>query len=96
MLFGVSPTIVSEYFGVNHMSTNWGALTLAAVVGGNMGNMAYGVVFDGNSRRSGTGQLECQKGLECYRDAYWVTLGMAVVGGATTAALVRRNRGRGR
>lgn len=88
-LFGVAPTIVSETFGVSKMSTNWGALTIGAVVGGNVGNLWYGTVVDHHAGHSepgeggpsdGMGHGGCFEGVECYKGAYEVGLVMAVVG----------------
>ncbi|TGZ79986.1 MFS general substrate transporter [Ascodesmis nigricans] len=88
-LFGVAPTIVSETFGVGRMSTNWGALTMAAVVGGNVGNMWYGAVADWRKGEEGV----CYGGKRCYRDAYVLALGMVVGGMGMATWAVRRNWG---
>ncbi|KAI5781250.1 major facilitator superfamily domain-containing protein [Geopyxis carbonaria] len=91
MLFGVSPTIVSETFGINALSTNWGFMTVAAVIFGNVMNIFYGVVYDEHSTPTGNGrQRECLEGRSCYEGAYLVALAVAV-GGLVVAsvALVR-------
>lgn len=38
-LFGVYPALVAETFGVNGLSQNWGTMTLAPVVFGNIFNL---------------------------------------------------------
>jgi len=43
-LFGVYPSIVAEAFGVHGLSQNWGTMTLAPVVSGNVFNLFYGLV----------------------------------------------------
>ncbi len=50
-LFGVYPSLVAECFGVNGLSQNWGCMTLAPIVFGNIFNLLYGMF--------GTGPQEC-------------------------------------
>lgn len=73
-LFGVYPSIVAEAFGVHGLSQNWGCMTLAPVVTGNVFNLIYGTVFDRHSIVMPDGDRECTEGLACYRSAYLVTL----------------------
>ncbi|KFZ02928.1 hypothetical protein V502_11379 [Pseudogymnoascus sp. VKM F-4520 (FW-2644)] len=73
-LFGVFPSIVAEVFGIHGLSTNWGFITLAPVLSGNIFNLFYGVVFDSHSDVGKDGDRVCDLGLECYRNAYVVTL----------------------
>lgn len=42
-LFGVFPSLVAECFGVNGLSQNWGCMTLAPIVFGNIFNLLYGM-----------------------------------------------------
>ncbi|RDW92030.1 hypothetical protein BP5796_01424 [Coleophoma crateriformis] len=73
-LFGVYPSIVAEAFGVHGLSQNWGCMTLAPVVTGNVFNLIYGTIFDRHSIVMPDGDRECPDGLACYRSAYLVTL----------------------
>lgn len=73
-LFGVFPSIVAEAFGVHGLSTNWGFITIAPIVSGNIFNLFYGIVFDSNSIIGKDGARECDMGRECYRTAYMLTL----------------------
>lgn len=41
-LFGVYPSIVVQVFGINGLSTNWGFMTIAPVISGNIFNILYG------------------------------------------------------
>lgn len=41
-LFGVFPSLVVQVFGINGLSTNWGFMTLATVISGNIFNILYG------------------------------------------------------
>ncbi|KAL9072423.1 MAG: hypothetical protein Q9161_003593 [Pseudevernia consocians] len=79
-LFGVYPALVAETFGVNGLSQNWGSMTLAPIVFGNLFNLIYGHIFDRHSIILPDGQRDCKDGLYCYRDAYFVTLGASLVG----------------
>lgn len=79
-LFGVFPSIVAETFGVHGLSQNWGCMTLAPVVSGNVFNLFYGLVFDAHSIILPGGERECNDGLECYRNAYIVTIAACVLG----------------
>jgi len=81
LLFGVYPSLVAYTFGVNVLSTNWGTMTLAPVITGNIFNILYGMFYDHHSIIDKGGQRECLEGLECYRSAYWVTLFAAVIAG---------------
>lgn len=73
-LFGVFPSIVAEAFGVHGLSQNWGTLTLAPVISGNVFNLFYGMVYDKHSKEAEEGHLICDEGLDCYRNAYVVTI----------------------
>lgn len=73
-LFGVFPSIVAEGFGVHGLSTNWGCMTIAPIISGNIFNLFYGIVYDAHSIVNPDGERECNLGLGCYRPAYFVTL----------------------
>jgi MFS family permease len=79
-LFGVYPALVADAFGVSGLSVNWGFMTLAPVLWGNVFNLAYGGIFDKHSKAMPGGALVCEDGLECYKSAYWFTFASSVVG----------------
>jgi len=79
-LFGVYPTLVAEAFGVHGLSQNWGCMTLAPVVAGNIFNLLYGTIYDSHSIVSRDGHRMCPDGLQCYSTAYWATFGASVTG----------------
>lgn len=79
-LFGVYPSLVAEAFGVHGLSQNWGCMTLAPVVSGNVFNLFYGLVYDSHSDILPGGERQCDEGLSCYRSAYMVTIGACVLG----------------
>ena len=82
LLFGVYPSLVAHCFGVHGLSTNWGTMTLAPVITGNIFNLVYGMIYDSHSIVNEKGQRECLEGLQCYRAAYWVTF-FAAIGGVS-------------
>ncbi|KIV83376.1 hypothetical protein PV11_05407 [Exophiala sideris] len=80
MLFGVFPSLVAHCFGVHGLSQNWGTMTLAPVVSGNIFNILYGKIYDAHSIKNEDGDMECLQGRKCYSTAYWVTFGAAILG----------------
>lgn len=67
-------------FFLDGFSVNWGCLTMAPVVSGNIFNLFYGSVFDAHSVVEPDGNRSCEEGLLCYRQAYYVTLLSSVLG----------------
>jgi hypothetical protein len=80
VLFGVLPALVVDAFGPDGFAVNWGFMTLAPVVSGNVYNLFYGAAYDSNSVVEPDGQRGCEMGLKCYRTAYYVTLASSVFG----------------
>lgn len=78
-LFGVSPSLVADAFGVHGLSVNWGVMMLGPVIWGNIFNIVYGRVFDAHSNISENGDRLCSEGLTCYRDAYMATFAVSLV-----------------
>jgi len=96
-LFGVFPALVADAFGTSGMAINWGAMTLAPVVTGNVFNLLYGSILDGNSVKKGgkgehSGELVCSAGKACYSSAYWVTLVASIVGICWTLWCIRTEK----
>jgi len=79
-LFGCYPSLVAQEFGVHGLSQNWGCMTLAPVISGNIFNLFYGMVYDRHSTVLPSGERECPDGLQCYRSAYWVTFVACILG----------------
>ncbi|KAJ4364552.1 hypothetical protein N0V83_009148 [Neocucurbitaria cava] len=80
VLFGVLPALVVDAFGPDGFAVNWGFMTLAPVISGNVYNLFYGVVYDSNSVVEPDGQRACEEGLKCYRTAYYVTFISSILG----------------
>ncbi|RAO69538.1 uncharacterized protein BHQ10_005550 [Talaromyces amestolkiae] len=72
-LFGVFPSVVAHTFGIPGLSQNWGVISLAPVLSGNVFNLLYGTIFDHHSIVGPQGQRDCTEGLQCYQAAYWLT-----------------------
>jgi MFS family permease len=95
-LIGVTPTLTSDAFGIRGLSTNWGAMMIAAVISGNALNLFYGRVFDDHSTRDDDGRMWCSSGLECYRNAYWISTAAVLIGFGIAVVGMLRVRGRGK
>lgn len=80
VLFGVFPALVVDAFGPDGFAVNWGFMTLAPVVSGNVYNLFYGAAYDSNSVVEPDGTRGCELGVKCYRTAYYVTLVSSVLG----------------
>lgn len=80
MLFGVFPALVVDAFGAAGFAVNWGFMTLAPVVSGNIYNLFYGAVYDAHSIKQPGGERSCTEGLSCYKAAYYVTFVSSVLG----------------
>ncbi|KAI9880115.1 MAG: hypothetical protein M1830_005360 [Pleopsidium flavum] len=88
-LFGVYPSLVAESFGVHGLSQNWGCMTLAPVISGNIFNLLYGTIYDRHSTILPGGERDCPEGLKCYRSAYWVTFVASLAGMAISLWSIR-------
>lgn len=104
MLFGVYPSLVAHTFGVHGLSQNWGVMTLAPVISGNVFNLIYGRIYDSHSVVDDkSGDRECLEGKSCYQGAFWMTL-VASIGAVMVClysirhdnAMIRQRHGRGR
>ncbi|KAJ5225963.1 hypothetical protein N7468_007188 [Penicillium chermesinum] len=79
-LFGVFPSLTAHTFGIEGLSQNWGAMTLAPVFSGNIFNLLYGTVYDHHSVIGADGEASCPDGLRCYQSAYYFTFFSGVAG----------------
>jgi len=48
-LFGICPTIVIEWFGLAHLSENWGYVSFAPLIGGNLFSLMFGRNLDAHA-----------------------------------------------
>ncbi|KAF2742086.1 MFS general substrate transporter [Sporormia fimetaria CBS 119925] len=80
VLFGVFPALVVDAFGAPGFAVNWGFMTLAPVVSGNIYNLFYGAVYDAHSVVQPGGERSCKDGVACYRAAYYVTFVSSILG----------------
>lgn len=95
-LFGVYPALVADAFGPSGMGINWGAMTLAPVLSGNVFNLVYGSILDKQSEfrgdPNGGGETVCAKGRDCYANAYYLTLLSSMVGVAWSLWCIRHEK----
>ncbi|KAL4992200.1 major facilitator superfamily domain-containing protein [Aspergillus falconensis] len=82
-LFGVFPSLTAHTFGINGLSQNFGVMTMAPVLSGNIFNLFYGAVYDHHSIVDRNGDRDCPDGLSCYQSAYYMTF-FSGVGGIIT------------
>lgn len=90
--FGVYPSLVADAFGIGGLSQNWGAMTLSAIVGGNIFNLLYGRIYDAHSIIKDDGSRMCLDGLLCYSNAYWITFGGSLIGISLASLSIRHDR----
>lgn len=79
-LFGVFPALVADAFGAKGLGINWGAMTMAPVISGNIFNLAYGAILDSHSGPVDGHDRLCSDGKSCYSSAYGMTLVASLVG----------------
>ncbi len=93
ILYGFFPSLLALKFGVMGMSQNWGTITLAPIISGNLFNVLYGEIYDKHSVILSDGERECLEGLSCYWTASLVTLLAALVGTVLSLGSIwRENR----
>ncbi len=89
-LFGLTPTITSEWFGLPHFSKNWGFVATAPILGAYLFNLAFGINLDahaspeesssisrlrGIAMRAGNGKERlCFDGPPCYAASLRMTI----------------------
>ncbi|KAL4803498.1 major facilitator superfamily domain-containing protein [Aspergillus unguis] len=79
-LFGVFPSLTAHTFGINGLSQNFGMMTMAPVLSGNIFNLLYGTIYDHHSIVDRNGDRDCPDGLSCYQAAYYMTFFSGVGG----------------
>lgn len=87
-LFGISPTIVIEWFGLSHLSENWGYVSLSPLVGGNLFSLMFGRNLDSHASKDDSethsplslltraglpSEHQCFDGRNCYVSTLYVT-----------------------
>ncbi|KAJ6615493.1 MFS general substrate transporter [Mycena sp. CBHHK59/15] len=78
-IFGLFPTVCIEFFGLSHLSENWGYLSLSPMVGGNLFSIAFGWNLDRHETPQdhtarAVAAHQCLEGRLCYV----ATLGLTV------------------
>ncbi|KAG2124677.1 major facilitator superfamily domain-containing protein [Suillus clintonianus] len=86
-LFGIAPTIVIDWFGLSHLSENWGYVSLSPLVGANIFSLMFGRNLDSHAsnddsethsplslKRGGLpSEHQCFDGRNCYVSSLYVT-----------------------
>lgn len=89
-LFGLFPVLVFEWFGMRSFSQNWGWMSFAPVIFGNIYNLMFGHVYDANVAK-GNHVHKCTAGEDCYRSVFELTtVGCLVALGVSLVILTRR------
>jgi len=91
-LFGISPSLAFEWFGMKHFSQNWGIISLSPVVAGNVFNLLFGRVFDAHVPADAPSH-QCPYGEECYRSVFVVTTVCCLIATVLSAVLIGRRAG---
>ncbi|KAG7441608.1 MFS general substrate transporter [Guyanagaster necrorhizus] len=81
-IFGTYPTLCIELFGMPHFSENWGYISLAPMVGGNVFSLAFGKNLDAHGPKDAklgevmvmSGERQCLEGKACYVDTLYLTI----------------------
>ncbi|KAK2459401.1 hypothetical protein APHAL10511_008588 [Amanita phalloides] len=75
--YSLFATMCLEWFGMPHFSENWGYLTLAPMVAGNILSIMFGRNLDAHESEShlASAPPRCVVGRECYVDTVYVTVG---------------------
>ncbi|KAJ2697595.1 hypothetical protein H4218_003860 [Coemansia sp. IMI 209128] len=92
-LFGVMPTLVSVWFGTKHFGSNWGMTTVFIGFSGQALGAFFGYVYDANMPDQDPSK--CARGA-CYRDAFVLSMGVALLGLLAAVVLARRRGDRRR
>ncbi|KDN51185.1 hypothetical protein RSAG8_00814, partial [Rhizoctonia solani AG-8 WAC10335] len=87
--FGLCPVLTIEWFGIDHFSGNWGFVSLAPVLSGNLFNLMFGRNLDNRAAESqpatappthairglpSSKELLCYDGSACYTDSIRLSL----------------------
>jgi hypothetical protein len=93
-LFGIAPTIIIDWFGLSHLSENWGYVSLSPLVGGNLFSLMFGRNLDSHAsnddsethsplslmRRGGLpSEHQCFDGRNCYVSSLYVTAAACLI-----------------
>ncbi|KIK22462.1 hypothetical protein PISMIDRAFT_102428 [Pisolithus microcarpus 441] len=94
-LFGALPAIVIDWFGLAHLSENWGYVSLAPLIGGNIFSIMFGRNLDAHTPRGEEENTShnCLMGRECYVSSLKITLVVCMITLAlSTWAAIRDGR----
>lgn len=74
LIYGVYPSIISDLFGMNRFSSNWGLVSITQVISSYIFSVIFGKIYDSNSVKNPDGPgMICNKGHKCYQPAFILT-----------------------
>lgn len=91
-LFGIAPCLVFEIWGLKYAALNWGLLSLAPVISGNIFNIVFGRIFDHHVPPTSPAH-QCYDGEECYRSAFKITSAATACSVFVALVLILRHAG---
>ncbi len=86
--YGITPTLISEYFGMKYFSRNWGGLVLAYALLSWLFLAEYGYRYD-NIRR--IDQVSCY-GHQCFQESYVIAATASFIGTLLTVVFAWREK----
>jgi MFS family permease len=76
MLWCITPTLVSELFGIKYFGTNWGGLILGSAIAGLLYQRASSAMYEASIPE---GVSQTCYGVECWRTTFVVTFASSIV-----------------
>jgi len=90
-VFGLTPVIVLEWFGMAHVSENRGLVNLSLLLMGNVFSMMFGWIFDSHSTHDEHG-MRCLEGARCYSASLYMTTLACICALILAVVAVERDR----
>ncbi|ORZ34742.1 major facilitator superfamily domain-containing protein [Catenaria anguillulae PL171] len=86
-LWSLCPSIVAEWVDPLKFGSVWGFMTCVPALSQQVTNTLFGALYDAHRVREESGLVGECRGIECFREAYLVTMAMCLVGTACALAL---------
>ncbi|XP_013395670.1 probable transporter mch1 [Lingula anatina] len=89
-LYCLTPTILSELFGVKYFGLNWGCILMGNGFGGLGAQYLFGAIYDYYGYRTADGETECY-GLHCFQLSFVLVAVLSGCASLFNAALLERS-----
>ncbi|KAG7528448.1 hypothetical protein FFLO_06157 [Filobasidium floriforme] len=91
-IFSLLPMIVLEAFGIMHFAANWGIVSIAPAVGGNLGNLLFGSIYDSHTESIDLPIYHsiCKLRQDCYIEVFSWTFKCCLIAGLLGGVAVWR------